>query len=491
MLPNPVEYAQNRRMNWLERQITARPDAVAVVEGPAQLTYKQLGERVSRTAAALKAAGVSHGSRVATLMANSIQHVVAIHAVAWAGATLVPINPRLSDDEISWLLNDASADMLVIDHGSSDRELDLENTKFVQVEELTFSLDSNAAAVDPAGIATLIYTSGTTGVPKPVPLTWANHSASATASAFNLGLNQQDNWLCCLPLCHIGGLAIVYRSAIYGTALTLTERFETDEVAEIIAAGQVTLASFVPTMLRRLWFDHEGFTDQLASGRLRAVLLGGGPADRETLEMSAKHNMPVYQTYGLTEAASQVTTMPPAQAIGKLGSAGIPVHGADVMIRDKEGEPLEANETGLIFIRGPMVTSGYLDRPAENARRFEGPWFDTGDFGYMDEDGFLWVVARRDDLIVTGGENVYPAEVESVLLSHPSVGECAVFGIPDKEWGQKVAAAVVLDEDATEDQLIAFCRDRLASFKLPRKWYFMSELPRTASGKIRRTELRK
>lgn len=476
-------------MNWLERSAVARPDALAVkFTAGGEWTYGEMVERVSKTAAALQSTGVGPGSRVATLLANSPMQVLVIHAVAWLGATLVPVNTRLVDAEVSWLLRDVQADLLVLDEAAVDRSLDLGSTRFVQVEGLTRSLSVESRKQRPESVATILYTSGTTGLPKPVPLTWANHAASASASAMNLGVCPDDNWLCCLPLYHIGGLSIVYRSMLYGTAFTLTEGFEINEVAEAML-NDATLVSLVPTMLRRLWERGPDLFSACRDSRLRGILLGGAPADRETLKRCADAELPVYQTYGLTEACSQVTTMPPGRALEKTGSSGLPIFGAEVEIRCQDGSRCKAGKEGTIFVRGPMVTSGYLERAAENDRRFRQAWFDTADWGRLDEDGFLWVVSRRNDLIVTGGENVYPVEVESVLLEHPAVAEVAVFGIDDPEWGQRVAAAIVEVEPIDDETLVKFCRTRLAGFKIPRIWHRLEELPRTASGKIKRMEV--
>ncbi len=481
-------------MNWLERQLLARPDEMAVnFASGGSWTWKELGERVSRMAAALQSAGVRADSRVATLLGNTPFHVSIIHAIPWVGATLVPVNTRLTDSEISWMLSDLEIDLLVVDHESLGRELELGATRFVQVEELTRSFAIEPRPFMRETLATILYTSGTTGLPKPVPLSWENHAASAMASAVNLGMHRDDNWLAALPLYHIGGLSIVYRSALYGTAFTLTDQFDEHEIGRLVGDGTVTLASLVPTMLRRLWAgenrSEEEFALECDAGRLRAILLGGGPADRASLELCKRHEIPVYQTYGLTEGCSQITTMPPSRSIEKIGSAGLPVFGADVSIRDDEGYECDTNEEGTINIRGPMVTSGYIDRSAENERRFRNGWFDTGDWGRRDEEGFLWVVSRRNDLIVTGGENVYPAEIEQVIGDIAGVAEVAVFGLDDEEWGQKVCAAIVVEPGTDLEAIEAQARESLAGFKMPKLWHRLDALPRTASGKVKRIEV--
>jgi O-succinylbenzoic acid--CoA ligase len=225
---------------------------------------------------------------------------------------------------------------------------------------------------------------------------------------------------------------------------------------------------------------------------LRCVLLGGGPVPRDLVEECLRRGIPVAQTYGLTEAASQVSTLPPEDAARKPGSAGKPLLPMQLRVDRDDGTPCPPGEAGEILVRGPTVTSGYWRRPNETAEAIRDGWLRTGDFGYLDEDGYLYVIDRREDLIVTGGENVYPAEVEAVLARHPAVREAGVFGISDSEWGQQVAAAVSLNSGAvtTEDLLRDYCRGQLAAFKVPKTIRFVDALPRTASGKLLRRELR-
>ena len=305
----------------------------------------------------------------------------------------------------------------------------------------------------PAGTRTVIFTSGTTGDPKPVYLTAANHEASAIASAWNLGVAPDDRWLCCLPLWHVGGLAIPIRSAIYGTTAVLHDGFDPDRVRDEIESGRVTLVSLVSTMLRRLV---EAGMRQWPS--LRAALVGGGPVPRELVEWAEASGFPVLQTYGMTETASQVVT------------GGRALLGADVSIADD----------GEILVRGPMVAPAAVSGDG---------WLHTGDRGRLDDGGVLVVEGRLDDMIVTGGENVAAAEVEDALLSHPAVADAAVVGRPDPEWGEAVTAYVVLAGAVADDDLLAHCRERLPGFKVPKAIVRRGELPRNAAGKVLRREL--
>jgi O-succinylbenzoic acid--CoA ligase len=315
-------------------------------------------------------------------------------------------------------------------------------------------LGAPPVAIDPPpGAGTVILTSGTTGEPKPVHLTEANHEASALASAWNLGVAPDDRWLCCLPLWHVGGLAIPIRSAIYGTTAVLHDGFDAGRVRASIESGEATLVSLVATMLRRL--IDAGMSDWPA---LRVALVGGGPIPADLLEWAAASGFPLVPTYGMTETASQVVT------------GHRPLLGVELRI----------GEGGEILVRGPMVAPGAVDADG---------WLHTGDRGHLDEHGALHVEGRLDDVIVTGGENVAAPEVEGVLLLHPAVADAAVVGRPDPEWGQAVTAYVVLSADASDDELLVHCRERLAGFKVPKAIHRCDALPRNAAGKLVRRRL--
>jgi O-succinylbenzoic acid--CoA ligase len=289
---------------------------------------------------------------------------------------------------------------------------------------------------------------------------------SAVGSAFNLGVDPTDRWLCCLPLDHVSGLAIVMRSVIYGTGAVVHDGFEVETVAEALERDWVTLVSLVTTQLTRL----------LAAGvdlsGPRAVLVGGGPVPLEVLEEATGRGAAVVQTYGLTETTSQVTTLAPQEAPRKLGSAGRPLLTTHLRIQD-----------GEILVQGPIVAPGCLD---------EDGWLHTGDVGRIDNQGFLYVEDRLGDVIVTGGENVLPAEVEEVLLRHPAVADAAAVGRADAEWQEAVEAIVVLHRGAAAgpDELRRHCAQSLARYKVPKRFEFVSELPRTSSGKLLRRALR-
>jgi o-succinylbenzoate---CoA ligase len=308
---------------------------------------------------------------------------------------------------------------------------------------------------EPGDVLTVVHTSGTTGEPKPVELTFGNHRASAAASADALGVDPRDRWLCPLPLHHVGGLGVLIRCAVSHTTAVLHERFDAERVKRTFEAGEVTLASLVPTMLVRL--REAGLR---RAPNLRAIALGGGPIPAGLLEWAEDAGIPVTPVYGMTETCSQVAA----------GSPGRPL----------EGVELEVGPAGEILVRGPMVAAKEIAADG---------WLHTGDLGRLDGHGRLHVEGRLKELIVTGGENVAPLEVEQTLLAHPAVADAAVTGRSDPEWGEAIAAFVVAREPVDPEQLRAWCRERLQPHKVPKEIALVAAVPRNAAGKLLRARL--
>ena len=434
--------------DWLTRRARTHAERPALITPECSTSYAELAAAAARTARRLAALGVGEGERVATTLPPGAAFAELVHALPLLGASLVPLNTRLTDTERRWQLEDCGARLSVSEPLDGD--------------EADVALRDQ---VDPDTEHSVIYTSGTTGTPSAVSLTHRNHTASALASAWNLGVHPDDRWLCVLPLFHVGGLAILLRSAIYGTTAVIHDGFDAERVRSAFERGEITVASLVPTMLRRLVDAGLG-----RAPALRAVLLGGGPVPRDLLEWSAGHDFPALQTYGMTQTSSQIATLTAGEAVRRSGSAGRPLLGVELSI----------SGDGEILVRGPMVSPGALSQT-------DG-WLHTGDRGRLDRDGYLWVEGRLKDVIVTGGENVACAEVERVLEEHPAVIEAAVVGLPDPEWGEVVTAFVVMNGD-TGDDLIAHCRERLAGYKVPRALHAVDALPRNAAGKLLRREL--
>lgn len=480
--------------DWLAHRAAATPTRAAVRVGDRRWTFAQLDRIVSALAAWLQSAGVQQGSPVALLAWNSLAAAAAIHAVPRAGGVLVPLNARLTAGELAWQLRDCGASLLLVDAANVALGESAAWSAGVPVRELPDPDSLPESPFPPPQFRldaahSIVYTSGTTGRPKGVVLTFANHFWSAAGSAFNLGLRGDDVWLACLPFFHVGGLSILLRGVLYGIEVSVHEGFDAERVNRDIDEGRVTIVSVVATMLRRM-LDARG--DAPYPPSLRCILAGGGPVPRDLLERCARIRAPVVQTYGLTEAASQVCTLPPEEALRKLGSAGKPIFPTEVRVVRETGVTCAPGEPGEIWVRGPTVMAGYHGQPEATAEKLRGEWLATGDIGYVDDEGYLYVLDRREDLIVTGGENVAPAEVEQVLCEHPAVAGAAAVGLPDPEWGQRVAAAVELrpGADVSAQELLELCRRRLAGYKVPREIRIVAELPRTASGKVVRRLVR-
>jgi O-succinylbenzoic acid--CoA ligase len=415
---------------WLTQAARQRPDHPALRAEGRTLTYGALDAAAARVARRLAGLGVRSGDRVATTLPPGLAFCELLHALPRLGAVFVPLDPR---DPVR---AEATTTVTTPVTGT-ETDVPLRNT------------------VDPGAVHSVIHTSGTTGRPKPVELTYGNHAASALASADALGADPGDRWLCPLPLHHVGGLGVVIRSVINRTTAVVHERFDTTRVKNALEAGEVTLASLVPTMLVRL----RGAGLRQAPG-LRAIALGGGPIPAFLLDWARETSIPVVPVYGMTETCSQVVA----------GVPGRPLRGVDI----------EISPDGEILVRGPMVARG--EAAADG-------WLHTGDLGRMDGDGRLHVEGRLKELIVTGGENVAPLEVEQALLAHPAVADAGVTGLPDPDWGEAITAFVVLHEETSADELRAWCRARLDPFKVPKAVRTVDALPRNAGGKLLRHRL--
>lgn len=451
----------------LAPEAASRP---ALIADGATLTFADLAQRASLMRAALAREGVTQGSRVALVARNAPDTAVAIHALIDLGATIVPIHPRLTDAEAGALLSDAAPTLVL-------RERDLAS--------LTAPSPSPAPASVPDSLPlAMVYTSGTTGRAKGAVLPRRAFLAGAAASAENLGWIDADRWLCVMPLCHVGGLSILTRCLIARRAVILLPRFDPDAVLTSIDRDRATLLSVVPTMLATLL--ERDTTNTLA--RLRAILLGGAAAPRALLEACARRGIQALTTYGLTEACSQVTVQRLADPPSARRGSGQPLDGVAIRIARDDGSAAGPHEVGRIHVRGPTLMDGYFrgpDQPLDRALTTTG-WFDTGDLGELDDRGALHVHTRRTDLIVTGGENVYPVEIEQHLEAIPGVRRALVFGLPDDRWGQIVAAVIEADSTTDLRAIADHASSTLAPHKRPRLFAVVESLPLTTSGKVER-----
>ena len=499
---------------WLTDRTRVTPNATALIIGEQRWSYLELNKLTNGFCQYL-ADTVQSEQIVGVLMPNNLTYVCLIHAVARLGAVLLPLNTRLTSTELGWQLEHTGCELLICDDTFADtgeqlavisEQLSVISCQLSVVSEQSSATStSSEQALNPqplrqaqdkhsvfstqSSTQSIIFTSGTTGRPKGVELTFDNHFFSAMASAMRLGLDVQDCWLSCLPLFHVGGQAVVLRSCLYGTAVNLHPKFDTAAVSHCLDTQAISLISLVPTMVYRL-LDYRGKRPWPSS--LRHVLAGGAAASPDLVARCHALNIPLSTTYGLTEAASQVATMRPEDVRRKPGSVGKALMFTEVRVLDEQGQDCPAGELGEIVVSGPTVMDRYFKNLEATTITLKNNQLHTGDIGYLDEDGDLWVTQRRSDIIVTGGENVYPAEVEAVLMGQTAVSQACVVGIPDPEWGQKVAAMIVLqpESNVTIDELLVYCRQHLAGYKLPRLIRFVKSLPLIGSGKIDRKQVK-
>jgi O-succinylbenzoic acid--CoA ligase len=495
--------------DWLAHQATVSPDETALIEAGdgTEWTYAALDSRVEETAGRLAAMGVGEGDHLGVLMETRVAFIRVVHAAMRLGAVLVPLNARLARPELSRQAETTDLTLLVCERDTEGDAItvagDGESGSAVPVASVDSPAVESVARLDARDVAeferaewtradsqAMLFTSGTTGEPKAVELTMGNFFASATASAFRLGVAPDDRWLLCLSTYHMGGLSIVLRAALYGTTVVLRETGEGFDAEGTVAAIEgygVTGVSLVPTMLRRMLAQRDGLADSL-----RFVLLGGAPASEELLDRCAALDVPVHPTYGMTETTSQIATARPSETFEHRGTVGRPLLWTEVTVVGDDGGALSEGEVGELVVSGPTVMRRYYGDATATGEAFGEYGLHTGDVGYRDEAGRIWVLNRREDRIVTGGENVHPGKVVAVLRDHPDVLDAAVVGLDDDEWGERVAALVVPESDAalSVEDVEAHCDGKVAGYKRPRTVDFADELPRTASGTVEREAVR-
>jgi fatty-acyl-CoA synthase len=490
------------------RQADLNVDRTAIVFEEEEISYGELAQRVRQLAGAFRARGVCVGDRVAFLGFNQPAFLETMLAANLLGAVFVPLNFRLTGEELKFIIGDAGVHTLVVDaelapiiasvmdqlpcrHYLSVGDKD---APFASLREAQASAEPIAESVNLGEHDTLLimYTSGTTGLPKGAMLTHGNIIWNNVNASYSLGGNRDDVCLTVAPLFHIGGLNVMTLTALQtGAKLVLLRHFEPAAVLEAIERYQVTQMFGAPAMYLFM-SQHPNFaTANLDSMRL--LVVGAAPCPESLILTYGERGIKISQGYGLTETAPFASFLPPDKALEKVGSAGKPPVLSDVRIVDENNQPLPAGEKGEICIRGPNIMKGYWNRPEATAAAIDSEgWFHSGDIGYFDDEGYLFICDRVKDMVISGGENVYPAEVESVLYTHPSIAEVAVIGLPDEKWGEAVTAVVALHEgESLElDILREHAEPHLARYKLPLRLHVVDALPRNPAGKVLKFKLR-
>ncbi|MGE3599545.1 MAG: long-chain fatty acid--CoA ligase [Dehalococcoidia bacterium] len=513
MAPYPLARTDMREVTlaaWLHRRRHINPDSPAVTFGGEVLSYAALDDRVETVARALGARGVGRGDRIAYMGSNHPMFIIALFASARLGAIFVPLNFRLTSHEAGYILKDVGARAIFCDfarmpvinqiRGDVDCEHYLavgpnapgwETLADGHPSKASGELTFEAAATD---VAVIMYTSGTTGRPKGAQLTHLNLWANNINWALSIATSYADTGLNCAPLFHVGGLCVVVLPVLFaGGHVVLQEAFDPSTFLAALEKHRVTLTFAVPAMMQSLAQLQQFTAADLTS--LRLFIAGGASVPEPLLRLYDNRRVPISQGWGMTESATAVTFLAPKDAAAKLGSCGKAVMLSEFRLVDADEMTITSPHLpGEIRLRGMNVSPGYWNRPDATVDAFDSDgWFRSGDVGYVDDDGFLYVCDRLKDMIISGGENIYSAEVESALYRHPAVAEVAVVGAPDEQWGERVIAFAVVrpGELLTLDGLRRFAEDYLARYKLPKELRLLGALPRNSSGKVLKDELRR
>ncbi|WP_047151029.1 long-chain-fatty-acid--CoA ligase [Aneurinibacillus tyrosinisolvens] len=493
----------------LQRGARQHPDAIAYLFEDQSATYGEFYQSVKNTAVNLAGQGIGKGDTVALLLGNSPHFLITYYGALLAGAAVVPINPIYTPHEISFILQNsrtklavAAAPLLPAFEALHGKLPDLQRVVLIggtsehdwtmPYEELIAHsiADFEAPALEEDDIAVILYTSGTTGVPKGAMLTHQNLASNADSIAQYLTVNAEDRFVTVLPMFHVFCMTVCMNAPIaIGASMIIIPRFSPTEVVRMIREKHATVFVGVPTMYNFI-LQTPGVTPADLDS-LRICISGGASLPVALLHnFEEKFNKKISEGYGLSEA-SPVTAFNPVDGVRKPGSIGVDIPGVRNKIVDEEGEELPRGQVGELIVQGPNVMKGYLNLPEETAMTLQNGWLHTGDMAYMDEDGYIFIVDRKKDLIIVGGYNVYPREVEEVLYHHPQVVEAAVIGAPDENQGEIVQAYVVRQDDSlTEEALREHCRSELAKYKVPHSIVFIKELPKNTTGKILRRALR-
>ena len=502
-------YERNAAVMALDRFRRSPLCTATAVLGEGELTYAQVGERVSVAAAALRAAGVERGDRVALAANNTPEIIDYLVATLALGAVFVPLNTRLSAAELEFIITDADCTVVVADRDLARHMAPVQDALGARlvgiaadglpagwtpeadlvpadVEPLVEAVDT-----DPHDVAILMYTSGTTGNPKGVMISHDNLLAGIHNLMLIVTFGGDSGMLVMTPIFHVAALALALATLATGGRVVIMRNFTPAAFFDALDAHPITFSFGVPAMLQMISAEERFATTDLS--RL-FLMCAGAPVPPALLDLYLEQGAKVTQGYGLTESTGTVSLLEPSMARLKLGSAGLPFPMTEVQLRDLEGNVIEeVGVDGEIWAKGRCMVQGYWNRPAETAELHdEHGWLRTGDAARYDADGYLYITDRIKDMIITGGENVYPAEVEKALAAHPAIAEVAVVGVPDERWGEAVCAVVTLAPGAslTLDELQAYAREHLGGYKVPRRLHIAEELPRNASGKVLKRNIR-
>ncbi len=480
----------------LEVQVAKSPDKTFLIssEDGREWTYAEFQKAVFETAARLADRGVSKGDVVSLLLPNSPEYIIAYFACFCLGAIAGPINSLLKSDEVEFVIRNSNSKLIILNSTFSELVAEITEVsqmtfdKFETDGKISFKSDKNRAAAEDEAV--IIYTSGTTGKPKGCLLTHGNLLANAKQIADWMNFTPNDRLLTVMPLFHMNAVSVTTMSALYaGASTVVAQKFSASKFWNIIEKYEITSFGSVATMLSMLLnVDSPSENQSSKAGSLRFAMCGSAPVPENILKrFEETFGVLVVEGYGLSESTCRSTFNPP-NGDRRPGSCGRPI-GNEMKIFDENDQELPDGELGEIVLRGPNIFKGYYRNEEATEKAFANGWFHTGDIGYRDADGFFYIADRKSDMIIRGGENIYPREIDNVLYDHPSVAAAAAIGVPDALYGEEVAAFVVLRTDVSEKDIIEHCRKHLADFKCPKKIYFVDEIPKGPTGKLLKREL--
>lgn len=505
--------------DYLDYYAREHSEVECAIQDDRALTYRQIFNRVNKLANAMIAAGLHIGDRLAFLSKNSIETVITYLAASKVGTVPVPLNWRLTPDEWSFIITDSSPKLIIAEEEFCSG-IDTIRTELNTVKQYVFIGDSAKESwkrfdgwiknysteflsknISEQDVLYQMYTSGTTGRPKGAMLT---HRAALSVTAqiipmFASYMKVGNRALVIMPMFHVGAISFVFGLLISGATMVIHSDYSVKALVNTLSNQNITIVNLVPTMIQAM-LDEVSDLEERNFSNLKVIIYGASVIAEDTIQRAMKvFNCDFYQGYGQTESSAVISFLTAADHRSALTdpklllSAGRPVVGTSVRIVDKKGKEAIPGQSGEIVVRGPQLMKEYWNMPEETDRTIKDEWLFTGDVGRMDEDGYIYVEDRVKDIIITGGENVYPREIENVLFNHPAVVDAAVIGVPDDQWGEAILAVIVLSNKAAlnEKELIAFCRMRLGGYKIPRLYQFVDEIPRNAAGKVLKRELRK
>jgi o-succinylbenzoate---CoA ligase len=475
----------NLNINWLEQQSNLNPDLLAIISDNVNLTFEQLQNIVFKVSGGFASKGVKKDDLVGLLFSNSIEFVYSIHALWQIGAIPVPLNIKLNSLELEKQIEFASINFLIIEDNLFPNFTGLKNNpvKFSKLLENNANITLPNEKFSLENTALILFTSGSTSDPKAVELTFNILYFSADSIKDELKFSHADSFLASLPFYHIGGFSIITRALLNGSKLVLAESLSTDAIYSAMQKYKPTIISLVPTTLKRFLDLNFSPTENL-----RCIFLGGGPIKSSILKIALSAGWKLFIVYGSTETCSMVTILKTDEIVNRFNCAGKPIGDNRIFIKDANGKILSAGAVGNVVVKSKSVMKGFLRNESAKISNRE---YNTDDLGFLDEDGYLYITGRKDDVIISGGENINCREVDKVLLTHPNITDCYCFGLEDKEWGQVLCAAIVVTNknNISENSLRDYMKKKLASFKIPKKYFWVSRIPKNDLGKVNKSKL--